>query len=241
MNKLNSQLLPSLKTLISIAAFTAILVTILYALNFCKQPQTFPIQTVKIYGADHINHEEIRHMLLPHVAHGFFAVDVDSIKDRLTQLPWVSDTVVTRIWPNQLKITIAEKKPIARWNESSLLSQAGDLFQPDTESFPSDIPQLVGPLGEHVHMMEYLQNANQILAPLHIKVSSLKLTEDRLWNVGLDNGIKIIVAYKELLTRLSHFVKVYPRIIGTHALQVDYVDMRYANGIAVRWKQLAKQ
>jgi cell division septal protein FtsQ len=40
------------------------------------------------------------------------------------------------------------------------------------------------------------------------------------------------------LTRLSHFVKVYPKIIGERAAQVEYIDLRYQDGLAIRWKTI---
>jgi len=40
------------------------------------------------------------------------------------------------------------------------------------------------------------------------------------------------------LTHISHFVKVYPKIIGERANQVDYVDLRYSNGLAIHWKNI---
>jgi cell division septal protein FtsQ len=31
-------------------------------------------------------------------------------------------------------------------------------------------------------------------------------------------------------------VKVYPKIVGMHESDVEYIDLRYSNGIAVKWK-----
>ena len=61
------------------------------------------------------------------------------------------------------------------------------------------------------------------------------MTSDLSWNMMFNNGIKMHVGYKDVLTRISHFVKVYPKIVGERANDVEYIDLRYSNGMAVRW------
>jgi cell division protein FtsQ len=59
------------------------------------------------------------------------------------------------------------------------------------------------------------------------------------WDIELTNGMKMRLGYKDVLTRVSHFVKVYPKIVGERVSDVDYVDLRYPNGLAVRWKTVS--
>src|SRR5688572_6752492 len=67
------------------------------ALLFNKE-EHFPIQRVKVFGVVRVQQNELRHLLSPLVQKGFFAVDVENIKDRLLQLSWVADVSVRRIW-----------------------------------------------------------------------------------------------------------------------------------------------
>lgn len=189
-----------------------------------------------MYGVHNVDREGMQYLLKPLVSQGFFSVDVDSVKEHLLQSPWVAHVFVQRVWPDKVLVTLEEKTPIARWNKNQLLSSTGELFSPDINSFPKDIPHFMGPEGEQIQMMEYFKKINSILSPLHFKISRMELLPSMSWNITFDNGVKVSIGNKDVLTHIRHFVKVYPKIIGDRAGNVDYVDLRYPNGLAVKWK-----
>lgn len=224
------------KKLLHFLFFIVFLILCLLLLNDVKSPGYFPIKDVKVFGIEHLDPETVQHFLEPYVKKGFFSVEVDAIKERLLQDPWVSDVNVRRIWPDQIEIHLLEKAPVAFWNDTSMLSSKGELFVPESDTTSLALPHLVGPDGEYLLVMDYYSKINSILSPLHFKVIRLELTEGELWNVTLDNNLKITGGSKDILTRLSHFVKVYSKIVGNRYDEVDYVDLRYSNGLAVKWK-----
>ncbi|MBV9575479.1 MAG: cell division protein FtsQ/DivIB [Gammaproteobacteria bacterium] len=215
-----------------------IILTGIFVFNYFELSCYFPIKTVRVYGINHTNHQEMQTLLLPLVNHGFFDADVEYIRDSLLQLPWVSTISVRRCWPDVIEVTVLEKNVLARWNTESLLSDAGELFSPHADIHLGNLPTFVGPAGQQVVMLKYFQDMNRLLDPLHAKISYLELTPYLTWKLSLDNGITLQIGHKDILTRLGHFVKVYPKIVGNHAKDVDYIDLRYPNGVAVRWKQL---
>ena len=75
---------------------------------------------------------------------------------------------------------------------------------------------------------------------IQVNIAILELGPYSTWKAVLDNGIVLQIGHKEILTRLYHFVKVYPKMIGMHAKDVEYVDLRYPNGVAVQWKKTMK-
>lgn len=206
--------------------------------NQFKTANYFAIKEVQVVGVRHSDHQAIQNLLLPLVNKSFFMVDVDLIKDRLMQFAWISTVSVKRVWPGQISIQVTEKNPAARWNDQSLLSTMGEIFTPIVSEFPSGLPQFIAPDGEQIHMLEYYAQLTHILKPLHLKVTRFELSDAQSWDLVFDNGMKINVGYKDILTRVRHFVKVYPKIIGENANQVDYVDLRYSNGLAVHWKTM---
>lgn len=226
----------SWKLALKLLSFTIFLFVVSFTFNQLKTSHYFPIKEVKVAGLEHVDHQEVQHLLLPLVRKGFFSVDVDVIKERLMHFSWVSEAYVRRIWPNQIVIQIIEKKPIARWNHVSLLTTSGEIFSPVKDSSPQELPVFVGPEGEQMQMLNYYHNMNTLLTPLQFKIAKLELTPTLSWQVTLTNGIKLNMGYKDVLTRIGHFVKVYPKIVGDRSKDVDYVDLRYANGVAVRWK-----
>lgn len=209
---------------------------IIFALNHLDLSYYLPIKSVHVYGIHRLDQKEVEDLLRPLVSRGFFSVKVDQIRDRLLQLPWVSNIFVRRNWPDQIEVTVIEKNAIAQWYTGALLSENGELFTPKSNTYPSDLPHFVGPVGQQVVMLQYFNEFNRVLAPLDVKISYLELSPYYVWKLRLQNGITLHVGHKDILTRLSHFVKVYPKIVGSRATAVDYIDLRYANGMAVRWR-----
>ena len=216
-------------------SFVIFLYFVWFIIEQFKSTHYFPITEVKIVGADH-ERQEMQKILQPLVKKGFFVVDVLQIKERLLQFSWVADASVRRVWPNQIVIQVAEKKPLARWNRSGLLTTAGEIFNPTKNTYPTDLPQFIAPDGEQVQLLNFYHDVSSLLTPLHFKIAQLELTPTRSWSLILTNGMKLNVGYKDVLTRIGHFVKVYPKIVGARTNEVDYVDLRYNNGMAVRWK-----
>lgn len=212
----------------------------LFGINQIDLADYFPIKTVKVFGVNRVDREEIQELIMPLVNRGFFAINVDYIRDRLLQMPWVSTIFVRRTWPDQIVITVVEKKPIAHWNDKSLLSEGGELFAPKQETYPENLPKFVGPEGQQLMMLDYFYQINRLLLPLRAKIDYLELTPYLTWKLTLDNGINLQIGHKDILTRLDHFVRVYPKIVGTRAADVDYIDLRYPNGLAIRWKPVIK-
>lgn len=208
----------------------------IYGYNQLKSSHYFPIKTVRVAGVRHLDKNELKQTIAPLVECGFFSVNIEYIRDRLEQMPWVADSTVRRIWPDMIFISVSERKAAARWNKGSLLSSDGDLFDPEETTYPSSLVDFVGPSGMHITMLKYFVNINRILNPLHVKISYLELTPYYTWKVKLDNGLQLKLGNSDILTRLNHFVKVYSRIIGDRAGDVEYVDLRYSNGMAVKWK-----
>lgn len=218
----------------------ALITASIYAIDHIKLSRYFLIRTVRVYGLQRVEQQELRELLTPLVSQGFFTINVEMIRDRLLQIPWVSDIFVKRSWPDRVDITVIEKQPMARWNHHSLLSTAGELFTPKLETQPEGLPELIGPEGRQIVMLDYFNEINRLFLPLRVKISYLELTPYFTWKMALDNGIMLQIGHKDILTRLRHFVKVYPKIVGENAAGVEYIDLRYSNGVAVKWKSATK-
>jgi cell division protein FtsQ len=228
----------SWKIILKALAFIVFISLLFISANKFKSAQYFPIHNVKIFGVQHLEHADVQKLVSPLIDSGFFLVDVDKIKERLLQLPWVAQVVVRRIWPDMVVVAINEKNPVALWNDNSLLSSAGELFTPAIKTYPAGLPQLAGPAGEQILMAQYYAKMSSVLTPLHCKITRLELSPAMAWSLTLNNGTKLSVGHKDILTRLNHFVKVYPKIVGDRISDVEYIDLRYPNGMAVKWKSV---
>lgn len=222
----------ALKTILA----TLVVFSLIYAATHIKLTKYFPIKRVQVFGVHRVDQQQIQEIVLPLVNKGFFSVNIENIRDRLLQIPWVGDIFVRRYWPDRIEITIVEKNAVATWNEQSLLSDAGVIFMPSRDTFPETIPAFNGPDGKQINVLQTYIEMNRLLLPLHTKIAHLELTPYLSWKLMLDNGIALRLGHKDILTRVGHFVKVYPKVIGDRGTDVEYVDLRYPNGMAVRWR-----
>lgn len=227
-----------LSPLLKSAWLATLILTSFFISRYFKVENCFPIKTVQVYGAEKVDRQEIQDILLPLVKRGFFSINVDYIKDRLSQIPWVSTAFVRLYWPDRVEVNLIEKKPIAIWNGNTLLSDSGELFTPNQTTFPEHLPKFYGPNGRQILMITYYNDINRLFMPLHVKIVSLEVSPYLNWSLKLDNGISLHLGHKDILTRLDHFVKVYAKIVGDRVADVDYIDLRYPNGLAVRWKAM---
>lgn len=213
------------------------IVSSIYLYNLLKHSNYFPIKSVQVVGLQHISQTEMKDALRPLVMRGFFSVNVETIHDRLLQMPWVADALVRRRWPDMVDVLVRERVPLAQWNRNSLLSADGELFAPKDMAKQASLADFVGPDGQQITMLKYFVKINRILTPIHVKISYLELTPDMSWKLKLDSGMVLKVGYSDILTDLTHFVKVYSKIVGERAKDVEYIDLRYPNGMAVKWKK----
>ena len=56
----------------------------------------------------------------------------------------------------------------------------------------------------------------------------------------MTNGIEVALGRDQVEKRFDRFVTVYQRRLASRAAEVERIDARYTNGVAVQWKTLAK-
>ena len=85
---------------------------------------------------------------------GLVSVDLGRVRAAVRALPWVDTVSVQRNWPRGLTVTIGEQVAAARWGENGLLNTRGDLFAHDATHIPLELPQLSGPDGTQVGVVQ---------------------------------------------------------------------------------------
>jgi len=71
--------------------------------------------------------------------------------------------------------------------------------------------------------------------PVQVNVSAR-----RAWSLRIDTGTTLELGRNDLENRLARFVQNYERAAQYLGRRVDYVDLRYRNGFAVRVPELAR-
>ncbi len=68
---------------------------------------------IEVSGNDHVSRSEITHVFGGDISRNIFAVPLDDRKRQLEQVPWVESATVMRILPDQLRVNVVERKPVA--------------------------------------------------------------------------------------------------------------------------------
>ncbi len=199
----------------------------------------WPIAWLEVSGdLQRTSASQVRATAAPLATDGFFATDLEAIRTDVEALPWVADATVIRVWPDTLKIHLREHQPLARWNESGVLSGATDdggaLLSIDGSEGIQGLVRLYGPSGRHNEVLKAWQTMRPTLAQAGLHVDSLRLDERGSWTVELTNGLTVLLGREQHHTRLARFVAVHDHLRGQDRRAVR-VDMRYANGMAVEW------
>lgn len=196
----------------------------------------FAVQTVVVNGdLRFIQKDAVKGVLQPLIKKSFFTVNLTKIQVAVQRLPWVSDVAVRRVWPNRIVINITACKPVARWNNKAFLNAYGEIFMPQNHiELAQNLPEFFGAQNQTVKMLDNYQQMENILAPLSLKIISLRYETD--WQLRLDNNVALQLGHQDILKRLERFALAYKKILGSHGNMIPKsVDLRYSNGLAVSY------
>ena len=203
---------------------------------FVDDAQRFPINTVKITASyQHITRKQLETILSHYLDKSFFSLSTGHLCADLAALDWAEQARIQRVWPDTLKITLVEKSPVATWN-SSLITQDGTVFNVGKQQPDTSLPRLSGPINHQLDVLQIYQKLSKLLAMYGLHAVSLRLRENQAWELSLSNGIQLHLGKQELEQRLRRFCKAYPAVFADKTRQIADVDLRYAHGMAVRWK-----
>lgn len=203
-----------------------------------KQPDRFPLRTIDVTAElKAMKEQDIKATVLPFLPKGFFWVDVDSVQQSLTRLPWIQSAEIRRVWPDRLEISVQEKTAQARWGEEGVLSTEGVVFYPDVTTLPEKLPRFYGPSDRAKEVLHQYLNLLELLSPIGLTVQSLALSAEGSWRLVLDNGVAIILGKTGLSERMGRFVLAYQGSLQAQIQRIAYIDLRYTNGFAIGWKK----
>lgn len=202
-------------------------------------PTCFPVKKIKISGdLTYVKQSNLQQIILPFTAKGFLRLDSRGLKDKILRLPWIASVTIKRFWPDTLAVGFTTKKPIAFIGNRGLLDEQGNIFSPGRVDLSSlDLPIFIGPLGQQKYLLQTYMTMNPLLTNLNLKIKLLKLVDQQFWYLHLSNGLSLYLNRTEPFLQLRRFVEVYSDVIESKVSMIDYVDLRYAHGMAVKFKK----
>jgi cell division protein FtsQ len=116
-------------------ALTLVALPIVGVLNGWFAATRWPVRKIELRAEyAHVSAEQIRATVETHLGKGFFAVQLQDVRDAVSRLPWVERVEARKQWPDTLSLTVYERQP-SRAGRHALISRSGDLFEvPGTDT-----------------------------------------------------------------------------------------------------------
>lgn len=195
-----------------------------------------PVQVVRVSGDLSLpERDAVKAAVLQRLDGGLLGISLDDVVEGVLALSWPREVRVRRVWPGIVDVNVTKDTFVARWGDGGVLNSGGQVVEsagPPDESLP--LIRCANANGARA--MQIFQMLGQVLADTPLKVAEVE--EDALgeWRVTFTNELTVSLGHEELLERVERFSHVYRKVIEDRMGQVDHVDARYRNGVAVSWR-----
>ena len=199
-----------------------------------RQPM-FELREVTVGGAlTHVTRGEVEALVQRELKGNFLTLDLAAVSASFQKLPWVRNASVRRQWPARLEVALEEHVPLARWGSHALVNAQGEVFR---ASYNGELPVFIGPEGaarEMAIQYRYFRTSLDAIGQTPVRV---EVSPRRAWKLKLANGVTLVLGREQVEARVARFVAAYERAFVPLGPGVNYVDLRYANGFAVRFPE----
>ncbi len=194
-----------------------------------------PIKGVVVEGEfNFITKERATDLISNEIDGDFLQLDLMELKNALMADPWVEKVTLNRRWPDTLVVKIAEQKPIARWG-NGFLNQRGEIIRVDDTKRLLGLPWLQGNESDAIEILQQYQDLSQLLRSRGLEVVALKCDNKKSWRLTIKNDVEIAIGRDQVMEKMRRFVTVYDTHLSNVWNDVKAIDIRYSNGVAVRW------
>jgi cell division protein FtsQ len=199
----------------------------------------FLLRTIVVEGGlERVQSREIANALQGRLRGTFFTVDLEAVRALFEGVPWVRRAELRRRWPDSLEVRIEEQVALARWGQrrdTQLVNTHGELFRAQTDA---SLPVLAGPTGTEGEVARRYFAFRSLLAPLGLEPRQVLLSSRLAWQLKLSNGLTIQLGRDSdkdrIEERFARFVSAFRQTLAKSRQRLDYVDLRYPNGFALR-------
>jgi cell division protein FtsQ len=217
----------------------AVLLALYGALQYVVRLPLFPLREVRLtQSVSLVNRDQVELLIRREARGNFFTVDLATLRAAFARLPWVRNVSMRRTWPDRLDVTLEEHVPLARWGDSALVNAQGEVF---SAAYDGKLPLFVGPADAAKEIAIQHDYFRRALAAIDKVPEQIQLTPRRAWQIRLDDGTTLELGREHVEARLGRFVAAYRHTVEPLGRKIEVVDLRYANGFAVRVPELRNE
>jgi cell division protein FtsQ len=192
----------------------------------------FALREVQVTGQGlHVTRAQVDAIVKTELKGTFFTLNLPQMRSAFEKLPWVREVNLKRRWPSRLEVAVVEHVPLARWGNVALVNTHGEVFD---AAYDGKLPVFNGPSGTSKEIAIQYDYFRRHLAAINAAPVMVQMTPRRAWQVRLEGGPTLELGREDVEARLARYMQVYERTVGALKRRIEYVDLRYANGFAVR-------
>ncbi len=198
------------------------------------EPQLLPIRIIQVEGEmHHYSSRQLQERLSEGLRGGILTTDLYTLKRAAEDLPWIAHASLRRVWPDRLRVTIEEYRPIARWNRDGLVTAEGVVFRPKEASAQLNLPLLEGDDQRAPEVVARYRQWQAALAGIGQGIQRLGVDARGDWRLTLVSGVELRLGTAQVEERLARYLISARRLesLGHPAT----IDLRYSNGFSVKW------
>ncbi|MBO9714331.1 FtsQ-type POTRA domain-containing protein [Sphingomonas sp.] len=150
----------------------------------------FRLSKIDITGLKRMDRNTVYAQALDQKSRAMPLIDLEGVRQRLLQYPWIADARVSRRLPDTLVIHIVEREPAAIWQHAggqlTLIDVDGASIEPVSREAMPALPLLVG---DNANTQELARRTLLEAAPmLRPMVKAATWIGNRRWNLTFDTG-----------------------------------------------------
>jgi len=194
----------------------------------------FALQEVKVQGRSATAIADILTAVHANRGDPILGIDIDAVRERLEDLPWVVKAGVERQFPDQLIVSVTEAEPMALWQRNQklfLVSRDGDVIETANIAKYSNLLIIVGE-----DAPKQAQTLFDILAQtpdLRPHVTAAVLVGKRRWNIRMDNDVDVKLPEDGAAEAWKRFAGLNQQN-DLLSKDITVVDMRQPDRVVVR-------
>jgi cell division protein FtsQ len=201
-----------------------------------------PIAHITVNGdLKFVKNEAIYLLMEDAIKKSFVGENLQGMRKKVLENPWVDNVFLQRQWPDTLIVDVVEQQPIARWGDKGFVNFRGELVLTEENQRLNHLPVLNGSDHETALIMKQYQILSQFLTQHEKNISQLEKDALGIWRLHLNNGWELVIGRSDLSEKIQRFLKILSTKNIPEQESIQVVDMRYENGIAVKWHAEAEQ
>ena len=220
--------------LLSVVAVVGLLA---WGIERAMDPSVLPIRVVGVDGEiQYLQRSSLEAAVADAVNGSFLSMDLERVRRKVEQLPWIESASVRRVWPDTLRVRVVEQVPLAYWGKDGLVSARGEVFRPENLPRLDGLATLEGEDESAVRITREYLRMRTLLETAGLELTHVWVDARQAWRLETGSGLMLNLGRREVLPRLTRFVQLYPYLKDRAGSIPASVDLRYTNGFTVRWQ-----